>query len=110
MGNICKRRKRQWVGPGQTPSPDVEPDTHQKKILLCVFRDIEGVVHWKLNARTTLTTALYSQQLEKVVVALRQKRPLKSKATLLMENARPHVAHSLEDPGSGLKDITPSSL
>ena len=87
------RRKRQWVGPGQTPIPDVKPDTHQKKIMLCVFWDIEGVVHWELlDAGTTLTAAIYSQQLEKVAVALRQKRPLKSKVILQMDNARPHVA------------------
>ena len=65
------------MGPGQTPSPDVKPDTHQKKIMLCVSWDIEGVVHWELlDAGTTLTAAIYSQQLEKVTVALRQKRPL----------------------------------
>ena len=61
--------------------------------MLCVFRDIEGVVQWQLlDAGTTLTAAIYSQQLEKVAVALRQKRLLKSKVILQMDNAHPHVA------------------
>ena len=29
---VSFQRKRQWVCPGQTPSPDVEPDTHQKRL------------------------------------------------------------------------------
>ena len=64
--------------------------------MLSVSWDIEGVVHWELlDAGTTLTAAIYSQQLEKVAVALRQKRPQKSKVILQMDNTRPHVANPL---------------
>ena len=91
----------------QTSSPDEKPDTVLR--LCSVFWDIEGEMHWEqLEAGTTLTTAIYSQQLGKVAVALRQKRLLNSKVILLMDNARHHVAKLI--PRLELGDFTPSSL
>jgi len=87
------RRKRQWVGPGSTPSPDVKPEVHQHKIMLCVWWDMEGVIYWELlDDKATLNAALYSQQLDLLAAAVAAKRPKNKKVILLHDNARPHVA------------------
>jgi hypothetical protein len=40
--------KRQWVGPGEKPSPDPKSDPHRKKLMWCVVgfgrSDLLGVI------------------------------------------------------------------
>lgn len=87
------RRKRQWVAPGEKPSPDPKPDPHRKKLMLCVWWDLEGVIYWEfLDKKLTLTAAVYSQQLDRVAEAVRRKRPQKTNIILQHDNARPHTA------------------
>jgi [histone H3]-lysine36 N-dimethyltransferase SETMAR len=87
------RRKRQWVGPGERPSPDPRPDLHRKKLMLCVWWDMEGIIYWELlGEKVRLNAALYSQQLDHVAEAVRTKRPEKTKIILQHDNARPHTA------------------
>jgi histone-lysine N-methyltransferase SETMAR len=91
--HINFRRKRQWVGPAETPSPDPKLDPHRKKLMLCVLWDLEGVIYWELlDSKTTLTAAVYSQQLDRLAEAVRTKRPSKTKVIIQHDNARPHVA------------------
>ena len=88
--HINFRRKRQWVGPAETPFPDSKLDPHRKKLMLCVWWDLEGVIYWELlDSKTTLTAAVYSQQLDRLA---KVKRPSKTKIIIQHDNARSHVA------------------
>jgi histone-lysine N-methyltransferase SETMAR len=41
-------RRRQWLDPDQKPLPDVKPDLHPKKIMLCIWWDMSGVTYFEL--------------------------------------------------------------
>lgn len=86
-------RKRQWVLQEEVPEPEPKPDLHQKKVMLSVWWDYKGVIHYELlPSGTTVTAALYCTQLARLHTAMQQTRPEKSKVLLLHDNARPHTA------------------
>lgn len=86
-------RKRQWLSPGETAKPTHLPDIHGKKVLLSIWWNVKGVVHYELLKPTqTITSDLYSQQLDRVDDALRRQGVDTSKTRLLHDNARPHIA------------------
>ena len=41
-------RTRQWLSAGQKGVPTPKQDLHPKKIMLSVWRNAEGVIHWEL--------------------------------------------------------------
>ena len=41
-------RKRQWLDPGQTPKPTPKADIHGKKVMLCVWWNSKGLVHFEV--------------------------------------------------------------
>ena len=54
-----------------------------KKLMLFIWWDVNGVIYWELlDSKSTLTAAVYSQQLDKVAEAVRTKRPEKTKIIL----------------------------
>ena len=70
------RRRRQWLDPGQKPFPNVKPDMHPKKIMLCIWWDMKGVIYFELlDINQTITANVYSQQLQRLNEVLSQKRP-----------------------------------
>ncbi|CAJ0962727.1 unnamed protein product, partial [Mesorhabditis belari] len=80
-------------GASEKPESDPKPDLHQKKFMLSVFWDMEGVVYWKLlDSKATVNAIKYSEQLGKVNESLKKNRASKSKIVLIHDNARPHVA------------------
>jgi hypothetical protein len=42
------RRKRQWVEPGERPSPEPRLYLHRKKLMLYVWWDMRGIIYWEL--------------------------------------------------------------
>uniref|UniRef100_A0A914C173 Transposase n=1 Tax=Acrobeloides nanus TaxID=290746 RepID=A0A914C173_9BILA len=71
----------------------------------CVFDKIDWIVEIPiftltlvlamvelLDSKTTLTAAVYSQQLDRLAEAARTKRPQKTKIIIQHDNTRPHVA------------------
>jgi histone-lysine N-methyltransferase SETMAR len=90
------RRRRQWLDPGQKPFPNVKPDMHPKKIMLCIWWDMKGVIYFELlDINQTITANVYSQQLQRLNEVLSQKRLAlaNQKAVILLhDNSRPHVA------------------
>jgi histone-lysine N-methyltransferase SETMAR len=91
-------RKHQWVLQEEVPQPEPKPDPHQKKIMLSVWWDYKGVIYHELLAPgTTVTAALYCTQLDRLHVAVQQKRPEKDKILMLHDNARPHTAKITRD-------------
>jgi histone-lysine N-methyltransferase SETMAR len=92
---VNKERKRQWLSPGQRPVLTAKPGLHPKKVMLCVWWDIKGVVHYEvLEPNQTITAELYCEQLDCLNQVLVSKRPAlvnRKGVTLQHDNARPHT-------------------
>lgn len=90
------KRKNQWLSPGQKPVSTPKPGLHPKKVLLCVWWNSTGIVHFEiLEQGQTVTADLYCQQLERLNQALIVKHPalVNRKGVILQhDNARPHSA------------------
>jgi histone-lysine N-methyltransferase SETMAR len=86
-------RKRQWLGAEETPQPEPKADLHPKKVMLSVWWDCQGIVHWELlPSNTTVNAELYCAQMDRLKQALKNNRPEKKNVLLLHDNASPHVA------------------
>lgn len=87
---VNHRHKKQWLEPGESGIPTPKSVPHQKKIMLCVWWGINGIIHWELMpANTTVTADVYCNQLDRVAEKLDRKQ---KKVFFLHDNARPHVA------------------
>ena len=83
---------RQWFSPGQTGVVTPKSDLHPKKVMLSVWWDVRGIIHWEiLPDGCTITADLYCQQLNCVAAKLKEKQ---DRIYFLHDNARPHVAKS----------------
>jgi hypothetical protein len=70
-----KQRKEQ-LGPDKHATPPEKPDLHPCKTMLCIWWEMEGIIHYELLERNlTITTEHYSQQLHHLEEAIQQKRP-----------------------------------
>ena len=89
--------KRQWLDPGQASVQTPKRNIHGKKVMLCVWWDIKGILYFELlQPKQTVNAQLYSQQLTRLDEKIREKRTGPGhgnlKVKLLHDNARPHVA------------------
>ena len=83
----------QWADRGQPGVPTPQPPIHGKKVMVCVWWNTRGVVHFEvLDQGDTVKARLYAEQLGRVDRALRKKRIDSSGIRFLHDNARPHVA------------------
>jgi len=86
-------RRKEWVPRGERATPTARPGLHPKKVLLCMWWDTEGVVHWELLPQgQTITAEVYCRQLDRVAEALAEKRSHRQQHIFLHDNARPHTA------------------
>ena len=88
---------RQWLDPGQASVQTPKRNIHGKKVMLCVWWDIKGILYFELlQPKQTVNAQLYSQQLTRLDEKIREKRTGPGhgnrKVILLHDNARPHVA------------------
>lgn len=87
------KRKSSWVDSGSPSVPAARPGLHPKKIMLSVWWDSEGIIHWELLPDGyTITADVYCEQLDRVQEALREKRSHRAQHFLLHDNATPHTA------------------
>jgi hypothetical protein len=66
--------------------------------MLCIWWDMEGIVHYELLERNlTVTAERYCQQLRRLKEAIQQKRPGRQHRVILQhDNARPHTANMMK--------------
>jgi histone-lysine N-methyltransferase SETMAR len=68
--------QKQWLDKGQLPVPVAKREHFEKKVLLCVWWNYEGLIYYELvpDGRT-INVEVYSQQLEKMYTVLLEKYP-----------------------------------
>ena len=88
------------TGHGKLSSPS-RPALHPKRIMLCMWWDMKGVIYFELlDANQTINSYLYSQQLERLNEVILRKRPVLAKeigVILLHDNSRPHVTQFTQE-------------
>lgn len=84
-------RRGQWLSKGEAPEPTAKAPLSQRKVMLCLWWNYAGIVHWELLPRnTTVTADVYIQQLDRLNQALQQKHPKIDKVEFLHDNAPAH--------------------
>ncbi|KAL9910473.1 histone-lysine N-methyltransferase SETMAR-like isoform 1-T5 [Glossina fuscipes fuscipes] len=82
-------RKRSWSKSGEAPQT-------ARKILLCIWWEWKGIIYYELLLYgQTLNSDLYCQQLDRLKIAIDQKRPeLANRRGVVFhqDNARPHTS------------------
>ena len=59
---------------------------------LSVWWDLQGLIYWELlDSKVRINVPFYTQQLDRVAEAVRQKRPDKTKIILQHDNAKLHT-------------------
>lgn len=88
--------RKQWLNPGELAQPVVKQKRFEQKVMLCVWWNYEGLLHFELIPNgQSITADLYSKQLEKVYAILVKRYPSlinRRQVLLQQDNARPHVA------------------
>ncbi|XP_053206260.1 histone-lysine N-methyltransferase SETMAR-like [Panonychus citri] len=87
---------KQWLPKGQLPVPTAQPGLHPKKVLISVFWDYKGIVHFELLPEgQAINAEVYCQQLDRLNEKLSTERPslVNRKGVIFhQDNARPHTA------------------
>ena len=91
------KRKKSYVKPGQPGTSMPKPNIHGAKVMLCIWWDQKGVIHYELlKPGQTITGDFYRQQLIRLKRAIAEKRPeyaTRHESIIFHhDNARPHVA------------------
>lgn len=100
------KRSHHWLSTEDPIPHSPKKLIHSPKIMLCVWWNITGIVHYEfLNHGQTVTSALYVEQLERVQHMLLQKQPAlinRKKVVFLHDNAKPHIAKFTREKISAL--------
>ena len=95
-------RKRQWVNPGTPSTSTPKRNIHGKKVLLCMWWDMKGLLYYELlDPGQTVTAQRYCDQLSKLNEKISELRKYVGhsgrKVILLHDNARPHGASATKN-------------
>ncbi|XP_025163395.1 histone-lysine N-methyltransferase SETMAR-like [Harpegnathos saltator] len=89
-------RKRSWSKRSETAQTVTKPRLTARKVLLSVWLDYKGITHYELlSYGQTLNSDLYCQQLDRLKLAIDQKRPeLVNRRGIVFhqDNARLHTS------------------
>ncbi|GFW59275.1 histone-lysine N-methyltransferase SETMAR [Trichonephila clavipes] len=90
------KKKKSYCKPGTSSATVPNPSTHQRKVLLCLWWNRKGSVHYELLKQgKTINAYLYCDQLDKLNAAIKEKMPALASRKLIVfhhDNARPHTA------------------
>ncbi|GFW66000.1 histone-lysine N-methyltransferase SETMAR [Trichonephila clavipes] len=90
------REKKPYCKPGTSTATVPKPSIHQRNVLLCLWWDRKGPVHYELLKQGKIINSdLYCNQLDKLNAAIKEKKPaLASRKGIVFhhDNARPHTA------------------
>lgn len=100
---------KQWLDPGQAAKPVVKHSSFERKVMLCVWWNFEGAIHFELVPEgQSINSELYSEQLERMYTVLRQRYPAlvnRKRVLLQQDNARPHTAQTTQDKITELQGV-----
>ena len=66
-------RKRSWLKKGEKAQAIAEPGLMRKKVMLCVWWDWKGIVHYELlSFNQTINSELYYEQLQRLQQAIEE--------------------------------------
>ena len=75
------------------PPSQPKVDPHGHKVMLSVFWGSQGIFSWELlEENERVNSNVYTEQLQKLADAVREKRPTRLEVALLHDNAKPHTA------------------
>lgn len=108
------KQRKAWVNKGDKAPNRVRPERHPKKLMLCVWWSIEGLIHKEiLSKNETITSEKYCQQLGRLYATMKTRRPNHNEVIFHHDNARPHSARLtkklLDDFGWEVLDHPPYS-
>ncbi|UYV67844.1 hypothetical protein LAZ67_5002206 [Cordylochernes scorpioides] len=110
------KSRKSWVKHGHASTSTAKPNIHGKKLMLCIWWDQLGLIYYELlQPNETITGERYQQQLMRLSLALKIKRPLYAKrhdkVIYQHDNARPHVAKVVKETLEALQwDVLPHPL
>ncbi|XP_076657368.1 histone-lysine N-methyltransferase SETMAR-like [Halictus rubicundus] len=119
------KRSKQWLSANRTAISTPKPSLSLRNVLLCLWWDCRGIIHFELlKPGETVTAELYCQQLQRLYSELLKKRTslVHRKGVILqIDNARPHTAKLTQEKIKELQwevlphplyspDIAPSDL
>lgn len=91
-----RKRKMQWLTPGQMPQQCPKAKLTNKKVMVTVWWSQHGVIHYSfLRSGQAITADVYCAELRTMLTKLAVKQPRlmnRSSPLLLHDNARPHTA------------------
>ena len=90
------KRKRSWSKANEAAQTVAKPGLTARKVLLSVWWDWQGILYYELLPYgQTLNSALYCEQLDRLKLAIEQKRPALVNRRVIVfhqDNARPHTS------------------
>lgn len=99
-------RQNQWLQKGQVAKPLVKQGRFEHKVMLCVWWNYEGILHFELLPDGLAVNAqLYSEQLQRVYDILKARYPAlvnRKRALLQHDNAPAHIARMTQQKISEL--------
>ena len=82
-----------WIPSDAELSTQLKVDPHDHKVMLSVLWDSQGIFFWELLEENERVNAnVYTEQLQKLADAVREKRPKRLEVALLHDSAKPHTA------------------
>ena len=106
---VNHNRQKRWVLRGQDPPSVPRQDQFGRKVMICVWWNFEGVLHFELVPNgSAVDSKLYCQQLDRVYDKLMEKYPTlirRKRALFQQDNARPHTAKKTKEKFDELEEV-----
>ena len=72
--HVNRKRRSQWLDKSEAAKPTPKPDLHAKKVMLCVWWNFKGILHFELLPNNqTITSGVYSTKWDRLNKALRKR-------------------------------------